>query len=287
MADREWRDKRPIRAARKDSDRMGRKSRAAASTTGRATVAAAADRHAADLAQRLGASLKYARGVARLTQAAAAGRAGISQGTWSSLEIDRDGRYTLATWDRAAFAVGTRLDAFLPQATAANQPRDAVHLKNQELVIRMSRPGGWGALPEELIDREARTSRAADVLLYRRRIREPAEYALMEVIDWFDDVGAPIRDWSRRLDAVERFAIARMAGDDPLPRTSGCWIVRATRRNRRLIGDHVNFFRARFPGSGHAWIAALTDANTAMPKEPALLWVTVDGTRLFPARLRG
>jgi hypothetical protein len=76
----------------------------------------------------------------------------------------------------------------------------------------------------------------------------------MEVIDWFSDVGAPIRDWARRLDAVDRYAVARMVGDDELPRTSGCWVVRATRRNRLLLGAHSNLFRARFPGSGRLWL---------------------------------
>lgn len=251
----------------------------------RATVAAAADRHASELSGRLGAGLKDARRLSRLTQREASARAGISQGTWSKLETDRDSRYTIGTWDRACFAVGTRLEAYLPRASSANQPRDAVHLKNQELIIRTAIPGGWGALPEELIDREARTSRAADVLLYRRRPTTAAEYGLMEVIDWFDDVGAPMRDWSRRLDAVERYAIARMVGDDELPRVSGCWVVRSTNRNRTLIADHVNLFRSRFPGSSTVWLNALTDPDVPMPAEPALLWVTVDGTRLFPARL--
>ena len=220
-----------------------------------------------------------------LTQREASARAGISQGTWSKLETDRDPRYTLGTWDRACFAVGTQLEAYLPRASSAGHPRDAVHLKNQELIIRTAIPGGWGALPEELIDREARTSRAADVLLHRRRRPTPAEYALMEVIDWFDDVGAPMRDWSRRLEAVERYSIARMIGDDELPRVSGCWVVRATNRNRTLIAEHRNLFRSRFPGSGAAWLDALTDPAKPMPNEPALLWVNVDGTKLFPARL--
>ena len=107
----------------------------------------------------------------------------------------------------------------------------------------------------------------------------------MEVIDWFDDVGAPMRAWQRRLDAVERYAIARMSGDDPLPLINGCWIVRATRRNRQLVGEHENSFSARFPGSGHAWLAALTHQTSAMPRESALLWVSVNGERLFPSRL--
>ena len=250
----------------------------------RARVAPVADRHAADLAARLGKALREARVRAGLTQAAAARRAGVSQGTWSRLENDRDPGYTVATWDRAAHATGTVLNAYLPETTAADRPRDAVHLKGQELIIRTALPGGWGSLPEELIDREARTSSAADVLLHRRVPQRAAEYALAEVIDWFDDVGAPMREWQRRLDAVERYAISRMRPDDELPRTSGCWIVRATRRNRELIGEHRNLFRARFPGSGRAWLAALADTDVPMPTQPALLWVTVSGDRLYATR---
>ena len=61
-----------------------------------------------------------------LTQAEGAARAGLSQGAWSRLENDGDPRYTLATWDRAAFAVGTTLNAYLPETSAADRPRDAV-----------------------------------------------------------------------------------------------------------------------------------------------------------------
>ncbi len=257
---------------------MGRTSR-------RAAAAAKADRHAAEVAHRLGAALRDARRGVHLTQSVAAGRAGISQATWSALENERDPRYTLATWDRAAFAVGTSLSAYLPNASAADLPRDAVHLKNQELIIRTAKVGGWKALAEEPIDRDVGRSRWGDVLLHRRRPATPDEHALMEVIDWFDDVGAPLRAWQRRLDAVERYAIARMSGDDAVPLSSGCWLVRATRRNRGLVADHANLFRTHFPGSGRAWLAALTQAGAAMPNGSALLWVSADGARLFPSRL--
>lgn len=260
---------------------MGRNSR----TGRRATAAAKAERHAGELAARLGAALKDARRAARLTQAESAHRAGLTQPTWSSLENDRDPRYTLLTWDCAAFAVGATLETFLRGGSAAGLPRDAAHLRAQELIIRMAVRGDWKALPEELIDREARTSRAADVLLYRRRASEAAEYALMEVIDWFSDVGAPMRAWASRQDAVDRYAVARMVADDPLPRTSGCWIIRATRRNRDLIATHSHTFRARFPGSGTLWLKALTDPHAAIPGEAALMWVSVSGERLFASRL--
>ena len=260
---------------------MGRKNRDGKRTREQA----AADRRSDELAGKLGRMLKDARLRRGLTQAAASAIAGLSSSTWSWLESGRDGRGTLATWNRAAMAVGSSLHAFLEAATAADQPRDAVHLRNQELIMRTAAPGGWRALPEEQIDREARTSRAADVLLDRRSALQLREYALIEVWDWFDDVGAAQRNWDRRLDAVERYAIARMVGDQPLPRVAGCWVVRATQRNRRLVREHRHFFRARFPGSGSVWLAALTSPEASMPDKAALLWVSVKGDRLFPARL--
>jgi hypothetical protein len=62
-------------------------------------------------------------------------------------------------------------------------------------------------------------------------------------------------------------------------------VVRATQRNRQLLHDHRHFFRAMFPGSGEAWLAALTSPTVPMPKEAALLWVSVKGDQLYPAHL--
>ncbi len=252
---------------------------------------AAADRRADELAGRLGRALREARKALRLSQSQAAERAGFARSTWSGLEVARDGRVTLATVDRAAMALGTRVRAYIEHASSASQPRDATHLRHQELIVRTASSGGWTALPEAALDRDARTSRAADVLLERAN-----EYAITEVWDWFDDVGAALRDWDRRLDALDRYAIARLglatgstgrggsAGEPAAPpRVGGCWVVRATRRNRLLISEHRHLFRARFAASGHAWLEALITSRP-MPDASALLWVSVDGRRLFPAR---
>jgi len=51
-----------------------------------------------------------------------------------------------------------------------------------------------------------------------------------------------------------------------------------------LITAHATLFAARFPGSGVAWLAALTDPTMPVPDQPALLWVSVRGDRVFPAR---
>ena len=251
----------------------------------RATVGTRADRHAADLSGRLGKALRDARIQAGLTQARAAVRAGLVQQTWSKLEVDRDPSFTLGTWDRAAHAVGTTLSAFLPQASAADQPRDAVHLRNQELVLRTAQSGGWRGVPEQALDRELTRSRHGDVVL-SRPTAGAAEWCLVEVVDWISDVGESVRDFARRLAALDRNAVSRMR-DDAVPRTSGFWLLRATQRNRRLVDEHRHFFRGRYPGSGRARLAALTNEAVPMPSEPALLWVDVGGTRIFEARLGG
>ena len=136
--------------------------------------------------------------------------------------------------------------------------------------------------------RDSRTSRSLDVLLTRRM-----EWVVVEIWDWFEDVGRAFRDWDRRLGALQRLAISRTSptdgttSTDPigLPQTGGVWVVRGTRRNRELVTQHGNVFRARFPTSGATWIRALSDPHAAMPSEPALLWVSVDGARIHPTRL--
>lgn len=263
---------------------MGRNNK----TVRRTPLQAGADRASLELANKLGRMLRDGRGRRRLKQQEAADVAGISRSRWADFEGGRDALGTLATWNRAAFAVSGRLDAWIKQTSAATPPRDAVHLRNQELILRIGLGGGWQGRPEELIDRDARTSRAADVLLYRRSLIDHVdEYSFWDVWDWFEDVGGPVRDFNRRIEAVDRYAIAHMHGAEALqlPRTGGCFVVRATTRNRQLIHDHRNFFNARFPGSGHAWLAALTNVNGPLPKEPALIWVAANGDRLFPSRL--
>lgn len=148
----------PDRAAKRDTGRRPR-----------ATVAGDADRHAADLAAKLGAALRDSRTRSKLSQAETAARAGIAQATWSKLERTRDAAFTLATWNRAAFAVGTTLNANLPQASAADEPRDAIHLKAQELVLKSSKPGRLARPP-----RGALRHRSPDVAIRGRLSRAPA-----------------------------------------------------------------------------------------------------------------
>lgn len=245
----------------------------------RTKLQSASDDATVDLARALGKALRDGRKRRRWTQAQAAEVAGISRAEWSGLELGKRAA-TFWIFNRAAHAVGGRLKAYVEQTSAADQPRDAVHLRGQELILTTADPGGWRGLAEARIDADPGRTRYADVLLQRERPATPLEVALMELIDWFDDVGATTRAWQRRLATVERQQIARMHGEHGLPTVSGCWVVRATRRNRELIGSHRQFFSTVFPGSGRAWLAALGNAQTPMPAQPALLWISVSGDRL-------
>jgi transcriptional regulator with XRE-family HTH domain len=139
-----------------------------------------ADERAGQLAAFLGRSLLDARRKRALTQAMAAERAGISQSAWSSLERGRGAGISLRVWERACDAVYADLRAYLEGASAAEQPRDAAHLRQQELVARIAAGGGWSVGSEAAIGGAG----VADLVL-----RRPSETALVEIWNWFADVG--------------------------------------------------------------------------------------------------
>lgn len=245
-----------------------------------------ADTAASALAKTLGSALKDARATVGRSQRAAGEVAGVAHSTIAEAEKGEGDDFTLRTWARLAAAAGVTLHAYLKRASAADQPRDAVHLRVQELLLQTSAPGGWIGMAEVAIDDAARGSRSVDVALERVTLDVP-EIAVLEVVDWLDDVGAGLRDWTRRLARMDQLGTARLTreidGRTVLPHVSGCWVLRATVRNRSLVREHGLVFRGRFPGSGSTWLKAL-GGSTPMPIEPALLWVSVDGKRLWPAR---
>jgi hypothetical protein len=198
------------------------------------------------------------------------------------MELGHGASVSLLVWTRVIRAAGSDLRAYLERATAADQPRDAVHLRAQELIVRTAEAGGWRAHPERAIDLDPARSRAADVVLTRRD-----ELALVEVFDWVDDAGDAFRSWDRRLATVETRAIALATADTDATnlRVGGIWVLRATRTNRRLVVEHRSLFKARFPCSGRAWLRAFSDPKQPMPQDPALLWISVRGDRLYAARL--
>ena len=227
---------------------------------------AQADERAGQLAVFLGRALKDARRSRGWTQTQASQRAGLSQGCWSELERGNAAGMSLRVWVRASNAVDADLRAYLERASGADAPRDAVHLRHQELLARTAATGGWQPRPEHGLG----GSGIADLVISRLD-----ELALIEIWDWFADVGDAFRSWDRKLDRLQA------PTDKPV---SGCWVVRATQRNRRLIAAHWMLFGARLSGSGAAWLRALTSRQCPMPVNPALLWVTVGGERLFVAR---
>ena len=248
----------------------------------RTPTQAAADRRAAEVAIYLGRALRDARRSSRMTQAAVATSASVARSLVSKMESGRGANVALVEWTRVARAAGSDLRAYLERATATDQPRDAVHLRAEELIVRTAAKGGWRAQPERAIDLDPGRSRAGDVVLARL-----AELALVEVVDWIADAGDEFRSWDRRLATVERRAIALAppGTDATALRASGIWVLRATRTNRRLVAEHRALFQARFPGSASAWLRSLGDPAHPMPHAPALLWISVGGDRLYPARL--
>ena len=224
-----------------------------------------ADTRADHLATFLGRALLNGRRASNTTQAAAAGVAGISQSCWSDLERGRGASVALRVWVRAADALGSDFRAYLEAASDSAQPRDAVHLRHQELVASTAARVGWSIRPEQHVVGAG----VADLMLTRG-----GRTALIEIWNWLADVGDAFRSWDRKLE--------RLRTSDPA--ASGCWVIRGTRRNRQLIADHRTLFAARFPASGAAWLRALERLHAPMPADPALLWVSVGGDRLFAAR---
>jgi hypothetical protein len=215
--------------------------------------------------------------------------AGLAASTVSEAERGNGFNFTLTTWSRLALASGSRLRVYLEGATAADQPHDAAHLRVQQLLLDVSRPGSWNGAPELAIDEAARGSRFLDVALERSAVSGRPEAVVLEIVDWLDDVGSALRDWQRRLARLDRLASVRLTRDDPdtaqpiLPRVGGCWVLRATRRNRQLVADHQLVFRTTFPGSATGWLRALT-SQVPIAEHPALLWVSVDGRKLWASR---
>jgi hypothetical protein len=94
------------------------------------------------------------------------------------------------------------------------------------------------------------------------------------------DIGAAVRSSVRKAAELEALAIGRW-GEDAT--TGLVWVVRATARNRSLIGRYPEVFASRFPGSSRGWVAALT-TGAEPPREPGLVWSDVNATRLFAWR---
>jgi transcriptional regulator with XRE-family HTH domain len=240
-----------------------------------ALAAEAARRNLVQLG-RLGGLVRDARRRRRWTQAQLAGRVGLARSTVSAIEGGHGGGLTLDTWQRVAVALGIGLAVQLDR-DPLETPADAGHLAIQELVLRLGRAAGYRA-SFEVPTRPADPRRSADVGL-----RDDARRLLVLVECWntIGDIGAAARSTSRKVADAEALAVA-VGGERPF-RVASCWVVRATRRNRELLGRYPAVFDVRFPGASRAWAAALTTGEVP-PTEPGLVWSDVGATSLFARR---
>ena len=253
---------------------VGRSQRA-----GSAVVAGRA--RAAIISRRLGTALREARLAAGMTQAQLAERARLSQPFVSQLERGGVLGAGIDTWAVAAAATGEQFVGFLEHAPGADLPRDIEHLRRQQLVVEFAARGGWRSLPEEAVDEGTRRSRSIDVLLVRSNRREAA---VVEVWDWFDDVGAAMRSLDGKTATLARRFEAGPPGKEW--RVGGLWVVRGTRRNRALVGELRGLFAAKFRGSSERWLAALRSPEDAMPNGNGLLWTAARLDTLMASRIR-
>lgn len=253
---------------------------------------------------RLGGEVRRSRGRWRLTQAQLAGRVGLSRPTISAIERGLGGSHTLDTWQRLALALGRPLRVELARDPDEG-PADAGHLALQELVLRLGRRAGWSG-SFELPTKPAEPWRSTDVGLVGHGGRC---LLLVECWNTMGDLGAAVRSSNRKLAEAQELAATGLLGlasrgrlgavaprgqgriegrvetgvEPGETRVAGCWVIRATARNRRLLATYPELFSTRFPGSSRGWLAALVDGGEP-PELPGIVWASVDSTRLFAHR---
>lgn len=187
------------------------------------------------------------------------------------MERGRGGTLSIDLWQRALVAVGRQL-IFDVSGDSLREPADAGHLRIQELVLRLGRAAGYAGI-FELQTRPNDPSRSADVGL-RHDIKR--RLLLVECWNTIGDIGAAARSSARKLSEAEALAIA--VGGERTYVAGGCWVVRATARNRALIATYPALFAARFAGSSEGWVRALS-SGAAPPSEPGLVWCDVEAAR--------
>jgi len=178
------------------------------------------------LAHRIGIGLADSRRACGFSQEAAAVRAGVSQSTWSRIERGIVTSASPETLASCAAAVDTQIAAFIEARSGADLPRDIVHLRGQQSIIASARRGGWLARAEYPIDPMACRSRSIDVYLERSERRE---IAVVELFDFVADAGDAMRGLADKVAEVR-------AADRTGMHVQGLFVLRATRRNRELVG---------------------------------------------------
>jgi hypothetical protein len=197
------------------------------------------------------------------------------------MERGLGGSFSVDAWQRVFTALDRPLN-LTPSRDALAETVDAGHLAMQELILATARRSGWNGTFELGIRPQGvgATRHAIDIGLRHDRHRV---LGVIEVWNTFDDIGAARRSFAWKLDRAGESAAA-IAGERPY-RVAGCWVVRATRRNRELLARYPTLFRAGFPGSSQAWVRSLV-SGVEPPPEPGLIWCDVRATRLFAWRTR-
>ncbi len=237
-------------------------------------------REAARIALTLGQDLRRARMRRRLTQRALGERVGLSQGRISDLEGGRGATAPLNTWVAIGLALERPIAVSFSRDIERDEPRDAGHLRAQELVLRLARRSGRRA-DFELPSRHADPGRVIDVVL-----KDDGARAIVVVEIWnrLDDLGAAVRSTSRK--QVEADGLAVLAAGDGSPyRVASCWLLVDTAANRRLVARCPEIFRARFGGSSMGWAHCLVD-GAAPPADPGMAWIETRAGRIVSMRHR-
>jgi transcriptional regulator with XRE-family HTH domain len=237
-------------------------------------------REATRIAATLGSELKRTRVRRRLTQESLGERVGLSQGRISELERGEGASAPLDTWIALALALDRPLGVSFSRDTEPDEPRDAGHLRAQELVLALARRSGRRA-EFELPIHPADPARVIDVV-----IRDDVARAVVVVEIWnrLDDLGAAVRSMSRKVAEAEGLAVLA-AGDGPAFRVASCWLFVDTLANRRLVARYPEIFAARFGGSSVGWVRCLVDGS-APPSAPGIAWIDTRAGRIRPVRHR-
>jgi DNA-binding XRE family transcriptional regulator len=225
---------------------------------------------------REGEKVRRARKRRRWTQTQLGQRVGLAQPTISDLERGSGGTLSLEVWQQVALVLQLHLELTLGR-DPMEEPTDAGHLAIQELVLRHGRKVGYGRT-FELPSRPANPSLSTDVGLtddVNRRLIQ------VECVNVFGTVNASIRSSDRKRAEADELAVA--IGHGHTYTVHQVWVVRASRRNREIVARYPQIFAARFTGSSHAWVRALTE-GTMPPATPGLVWCDVGATRLVAWR---
>jgi transcriptional regulator with XRE-family HTH domain len=242
----------------------------------RSGVLTEADRRAREQRAQLGGEIRSSRLRRRWTQQHLAELAGVDRQIVGRIERART-RLDVDVLQRIGVALNRYLEIRFGR-DAMEQPADAGHLAMQELVLRLGRANGFiGEF--EVPTRPAEPWRSIDVVLASRPRRL---MILNECWNTFGDIGAAARATVRKTAELEALATGRWGPD---ARVRVVWIVRATARNRALLGRYPEIFASRFSGSSRAWVRALTEGSEP-PTEPGLVWCDVAATRLLEWRRR-